>query len=91
MLSDEVLPFMVDFTDRMLLSDAEFGSVFQNTELPCCYVDPFWSMTQFSMQVLLQICIVVSLFVFMLPQCPSVDFSLCNKKPSPTVRFGCVW
>ena len=40
MLSDEVLPFMVDFKDRMLLSDAELGAVFQNTELPGCYVDP---------------------------------------------------
>ena len=40
MLSDEVLPFMVDFKDRMLLSDAELRAVFQNTELPGCYVDP---------------------------------------------------
>ena len=40
MLSDEVLPFMVDFKDRMLLSDAELGAVFQNTELPGFDVDP---------------------------------------------------
>ena len=42
MLSDEVLPFMVDFKDRMLLSDAELGAAFQNTELPGCYVDPYF-------------------------------------------------
>ena len=91
MLSDEVIPFMVDFKDRMVLSDAELGAVFQNTELPGCYVDPMLEHDPLQYAGFVQICIVVSLFVLMLPQCPSVDFSLCQRSPSPTVRFSCVW
>ena len=40
MVSEEVADTVVNFSKRMLLSDAEAASVLQNTELPGCYVDP---------------------------------------------------
>ena len=40
MLADETRPFVEDFENRMLLSDSELGAVFQQTDVPGCYVDP---------------------------------------------------
>ena len=40
MVSAEVAQTVNNFTQHMLLSDSELGSVFQNTELPGLYMDP---------------------------------------------------
>ena len=40
MLDDEIIPFIEDFENRMLLNSSELGAVLQNTETPGCYVDP---------------------------------------------------
>ena len=91
MLSEQVSPLLVDFKDRMLLSDSELGAVLQNTELPGCYVDP----------VLEHDPVKYAGFVADMYRCKLVRFdvtpvSKCglffvSKTPKPTVRFGCVW
>ena len=40
MLDDEIIPYIDDFENRMLLNSSELGAVFQNTETPGCHVDP---------------------------------------------------
>ena len=75
MVSEEVSSTVIHFAQNMLLTEAELGAVFQNTELPRCTWTRFSSMTPVRMASLSQVCFVVVWADLILRPLASVVFS----------------